>query len=38
LIRKGQLDSRFKNEKYCKDNFGVRATQAIMDAIDNSHL
>ncbi|MGH9992513.1 MAG: hypothetical protein ACREAZ_07710 [Nitrososphaera sp.] len=38
LLRKDQLDSKLRNEKYCRANFGVRASQAIMDAIDNSKL
>lgn len=36
LIRTGQLDLKLRNENYCKINFGVRATQVIMDAIDSS--
>jgi hypothetical protein len=38
LIRKGQLDSKLRNENYCKTNFGARASQVIMDAVDNSKL
>jgi hypothetical protein len=38
LLRKGQLDSKLRNENYCKSNFGIHATQAIMDAIDSSNL
>jgi hypothetical protein len=29
-------DSRLRNENYCKENLGTRATQVIMDAIDSS--
>jgi len=36
LIRTNKLDSRLRNENYCKINFGSHATQVIMDAIDNS--
>lgn len=36
LVRNGKLDSKLKNENYCKTNFGVHATQVIMDAIDSS--
>ena len=35
LLRKGELDSKLRNENYCKENFGDRATQVIMDSIDN---
>lgn len=38
LIRKGMLDTKLRNENYCKTNFGIHATQAIMDAIDSSNL
>lgn len=38
LIRAGQLDSKLRNENYCKTNFGIHATQVIMDAIDSSKL
>jgi hypothetical protein len=30
------LDSKLRNENYCKENLGTRATQVIMDAIDSS--
>lgn len=36
LVRNGKLDSKLRNENYCKTNFGVHATQVIMDAIDSS--
>jgi hypothetical protein len=36
LIRTNKLDSRLRNESYCKTNFGTRATQVIMDAVDSS--
>lgn len=36
LIHAGQLDQKLKNENYCKTNFGARAAQAIMDAVDSS--
>lgn len=36
LIRKDQLDPKLRNENYCKTNFGMHATQVIMDAIDSS--
>ena len=36
LIRTNKLDSKLKNENYCKTNFGSHATQVIMDAIDSS--
>ena len=29
------LDSKLRNENYCKTNFGAHATQVIMDAIDS---
>lgn len=35
LIRTSKLDSKLKNENYCKANFGVHATQVIMDAVDS---
>ena len=38
LIRKGQLDSKLRNENYCKENFGIRAAQAIMDSIENARF
>lgn len=36
LIRTDKLDSKLRNENYCSANFGVHATQVIMDAIDIS--
>lgn len=36
LIRAGKLDSKLQNENYCRTNFGARAAQVIMDAIDGS--
>ena len=36
LIKTNKLDSRLRNESYCKTNFGTRATQVIMDAVDSS--
>ena len=36
LVRTNKLDSKFRNENYCKTNFGIHATQVIMDAIDSS--
>ena len=38
LIRENKLDSKLRNENYCKDNLGSRATQVIMDAINSSSL
>lgn len=38
LMGKGQLDPKLRNENYCKTSFGARASQVIMDAIDNSKL
>jgi hypothetical protein len=38
LIRENKLDSRLRNENYCKENLGTRATQVIMDGIDSSSL
>ena len=35
-LRTNKLDSNFKNENYCKERFGMHATQVIMDAIDSS--
>jgi hypothetical protein len=35
LVRTNKLDSKLKNENYCKTNFGIHATQVIMDAIDS---
>jgi hypothetical protein len=36
LIRTNKLDSKLRNENYCKTNFGSHATQVIMDAVDSS--
>ncbi|HKZ62116.1 MAG TPA: hypothetical protein VJZ68_06860 [Nitrososphaera sp.] len=36
LVRTGKLNSQLRNENYCKTNFGVHASQVIMDAIDSS--
>jgi hypothetical protein len=36
LIKTNKLDSKLRNENYCKANFGVHATQVIMDAVDSS--
>ena len=38
LIRENKLDSKLRNENYCIDNLGSRATQVIMDAINSSSL
>jgi hypothetical protein len=38
LIKSDKLDSKLRNENYCKTKFGVHATQVIMDAIDSSRL
>lgn len=38
LINAGKLDSKLNNENYCRTNFGGRATQVIMDAIDGSRI
>jgi hypothetical protein len=38
LIRLDKLDSKLRNENYCKSRFGSHATQVIMDAIDSSKL
>jgi hypothetical protein len=38
LIRTNRLDSKLKNENYCKARFGVHATQVIMDAVDSSRM
>ena len=35
LVRTNKLDSKLKNENYCRTNFGIHATQVIMDAIDS---
>ncbi|SRR6476620_3999981 len=36
LIKTNKLDSKLRNENYCRTNFGMHATQVIMDAIDSS--
>ena len=36
LIKTNKLDSKLRNENYCKANFGSHATQVIMDAVDSS--
>lgn len=38
LIKTGKLDSKLRNESYCKTNFGIHAAQVIMDAIDGSKV
>ena len=38
LIRENKLDSKLRNENYCIENLGTRATQVIMDAIGSSSL
>ncbi|MGA7542298.1 MAG: hypothetical protein WBW34_04465 [Nitrososphaeraceae archaeon] len=38
LIRENKLDSKLRNENYCIDNLGTRATEVIVDAIDSSSL
>jgi hypothetical protein len=38
LIRTNRLDSKLKNENYCRERFGVHATQVIMDAVDRSRM
>ncbi|MEM2140083.1 MAG: hypothetical protein QXJ74_04180 [Nitrososphaera sp.] len=38
LIRAGRLDSKLRNENYCKTNFGSHAAQVIMDAVDGSRI
>ena len=38
LIRENKLDSKLRNENYCIENLGSRATQVIMDAINSSSL
>jgi hypothetical protein len=34
LIKTNKLDSKLRNESYCKANFGTHASQVIMDAAD----
>ena len=36
LIKKNTLDSKLRNENYCKTKLGMHATQVIMDAVDSS--
>ena len=36
IIKTGKLDSKLQNENYSRSNFGARAAQVIMDAIDGS--
>jgi hypothetical protein len=36
LIRTNKLDSKLRNENYCKTNFGSHASQVIIDAVDSS--
>jgi hypothetical protein len=38
LIRENKLDSKLRNEDYCRTNLGTRAAQVIMDAIGNSSI
>src|SRR4029079_3077162 len=38
LIRASKFDSKLNNENYCKEKFGVRATQVIMDAVDGLRI
>ena len=38
LIRINRLDSKLKNENYCKAKFKIYATQVIMDAVDSSRI
>lgn len=38
LIDGGRLDSKLRNENYCKANFGTHAAQVIMDAIGGSEI
>jgi hypothetical protein len=38
LIRENKLDSKLRNENYCTENLGTRATQVVMDAIDSSSM
>jgi hypothetical protein len=38
LIKKNKLDSKLRDENYCKTNFGIHATQVIMDAIESSSM
>ena len=36
LIKTNKLDSKLRNEDYCKAKFGTHASQVIMDAVDSS--
>ena len=36
LIKTNKLDSKLRNESYCKAKFGTHASQVIMDAVDSS--
>ena len=36
LIRENKLDSKLRNENYCIENLGTRATQVIMEALDRN--
>ena len=36
LIKTNKLDSKLRNESYCKTKFGTHASQVIMDAVDSS--
>jgi hypothetical protein len=36
LIKTNKLDSKLRNENYCKANFGTHASQVIMDPVDSS--
>ena len=38
LVRSNRLDKKLTNENYCKANFGVHATQVIMDAVDSLRI
>ena len=35
LIKTNKLDSKLRNQNYCKANVGIHATQVIMDAVDS---
>ena len=36
LIKTNKLDSKLRNENYCKTSFGIHATQVITDAVESS--
>ena len=38
LVKKGKLDAKLRNENFCRENFGSRAAQVIMDSIDNERF